>query len=836
MAGLRIIRRIAVSLVFLSLTCAQVTGLSNWDIWIDAGHSQDENMGIYGYSEARKNLRVALNLEDLLLTLTDIDTVGMTRRNDQVQVGLSERCYMANNWGASWFHSLHSDAGGSSANSTLLLWGQLANGNPDPPVGGEAMSDIMIDLLTRGMRTYTIVGSIGDCSFYGCSGSGPYLAINRLTNMPSELSEAGFHTNPRQNQLNMNAEWKRLEAWTFFWSVLKYHDIPRPFVGIAAGIISNLDTGVPINGATVTLNGQTYTTDSHTSLFYQYSSDPDLLHNGFYYFENLPDSSLELIVTADDFYPDTMMITVRDTFFTFNDFELLSSRSPYILSTIPVEGDTAYPTIDDIIINFSREVDPISVEAAFSITPFSAGTFHWTNGYQRLIFTPDLLDYETDYEVVIADGAHDSYGHLLDGDNDGQPGGDFILHFRSSAMDIYPPEIVSIYPPASANNVELHPIVSISYNEIVGPDTVIDANIRLERHADHTDVDLNREYYIIDNRTVINLFPVELLHSDEVYVTRVTPGLTDQAGNVTQSYGSYSFSTSSTGLNITYIDPFEQDITANWKPADYSGSNAGNVPDSIARLVNTDIVNHLTGSTKSLEIKYGWEVSASNWLLREYLAGGPPRNVHFNSNYIMQVYVFGDGSGNQFRFAVDDNNLTGNASDHEVSPWYTVDWYGWKLISWDMTNDGTGVWLGDGNLDGTMRFDSIQLTYTPGSPAFGSFIFDDLRVVQPEVVGVDDVSNTQPIVFRLKQNYPNPFNPETAIEFTIIESGPVSLKIYDLSGRLVCTLVDSRHDRGTYHVTWDGRSSNGQPLASGVYIYRLTGDGHSISRQMVLMK
>ena len=149
----------------MSLSSGQVTGLSDWDICIDPGHSQTENMGVNGYSEAEEVLRVGSHLRDILLTQTDIDTVYMTRTNDQQSVSLSQRTTYANSNSASWFHSIHSNAGAIDHNNTLLLWGQLSDGTPDPPVGGEEMSGYMIDILTRTMRIPTI-GSWGDCSFY----------------------------------------------------------------------------------------------------------------------------------------------------------------------------------------------------------------------------------------------------------------------------------------------------------------------------------------------------------------------------------------------------------------------------------------------------------------------------------------------------------------------------------------------------------------------------------------------------------------------------------------------------------------------------------------------
>ncbi len=282
---------IAFSFMLLSVQsfAQQITGLSGWNIFLDPGHSQNENMGIYNYSEAKKNLRVGLNLRQMLLDWTDIDTVYMCRTNDQQIVSLTQRTDLANSLGAAHYHSIHSDASSSpTPNSTLFMWGQLGIGGPEKtPYGGKKMSQIMVGLLTAGMRT-TTRGALGDRDFYQVAGSTPYLHVNRETNMASELSEAGFHTNPTQNQLNMNESWKRLEAKTMFWTILKYHNAARPFAGTAVGIVKDLESGLAINGAIVSLNGQADTTDTWQSLFYQYSSDPNLLRNGFYYFEDIP--------------------------------------------------------------------------------------------------------------------------------------------------------------------------------------------------------------------------------------------------------------------------------------------------------------------------------------------------------------------------------------------------------------------------------------------------------------------------------------------------------------------------------------------------------------------
>jgi hypothetical protein len=85
--------------------------------------------------------------------------------------------------------------------------------------------------------------------------------------------------------------------------------------------------------------------------------------------------------------------------------------------------------------------------------------------------------------------------------------------------------------------------------------------------------------------------------------------------------------------------------------------------------------------------------------------------------------------------------------------------------------------------------------------------------------------------FWLHQNYPNPFNPSTTITFELERSSYVSLRIYDILGRSVATLVDERLPSGTHSVAWEPHG-----LPSGVYIYRLSSESSSQSRRTVLLR
>ena len=92
-------------------------------------------------------------------------------------------------------------------------------------------------------------------------------------------------------------------------------------------------------------------------------------------------------------------------------------------------------------------------------------------------------------------------------------------------------------------------------------------------------------------------------------------------------------------------------------------------------------------------------------------------------------------------------------------------------------------------------------------------------------------SNINPLYFKLSQNYPNPFNPSTVINFSLFKSNKVSLKIYDLLGCEVSTLVDEYKSAGNYSV--DFKANN---LSSGVYIYKLQAGEFVKSQKMILLK
>jgi len=93
-----------------------------------------------------------------------------------------------------------------------------------------------------------------------------------------------------------------------------------------------------------------------------------------------------------------------------------------------------------------------------------------------------------------------------------------------------------------------------------------------------------------------------------------------------------------------------------------------------------------------------------------------------------------------------------------------------------------------------------------------------------------------PKAYELSQNYPNPFNPATTIRLSLPEAGAASLRVYDLAGRLVRTLVRGVVPAGGLVLTWDGTDEMGRRVASGVYLYRLEAPGVAMTKKMMLLK
>jgi len=113
---------------------------------------------------------------------------------------------------------------------------------------------------------------------------------------------------------------------------------------------------------------------------------------------------------------------------------------------------------------------------------------------------------------------------------------------------------------------------------------------------------------------------------------------------------------------------------------------------------------------------------------------------------------------------------------------------------------------------------------------------DDIEIWALAAAASSGVGDDLPAAVAITGVWPNPFNPRTNIAFTVPATAHVRLAVYDLRGRRVDVLVDEVRGAGSYAVVWQGRSSDGGPLSSGVYFARLEVGGEVRTSKLVLVR
>jgi len=110
------------------------------------------------------------------------------------------------------------------------------------------------------------------------------------------------------------------------------------------------------------------------------------------------------------------------------------------------------------------------------------------------------------------------------------------------------------------------------------------------------------------------------------------------------------------------------------------------------------------------------------------------------------------------------------------------------------------------------------------------------QIFQDIPSSVTSGSDSKPSFFTLEQNYPNPFNPETTIQYEIPKTSQVSIRIFNILGKEVRTLVNTKRKAAKYTVIWDGRNNNGKAVSSGIYLYKILAGQYVKTRKMILLR
>ncbi|MCK4421322.1 T9SS type A sorting domain-containing protein, partial [candidate division WOR-3 bacterium] len=249
-------------------------------------------------------------------------------------------------------------------------------------------------------------------------------------------------------------------------------------------------------------------------------------------------------------------------------------------------------------------------------------------------------------------------------------------------------------------------------------------------------------------------------------------------------------------------------------------------------------------------------------------------NTQINSNSFRYVnfYVITNLSGFDGNLEIDNPQppfpfrWAFRGSDYELR-WiqYPPDTTRVSLEVYDLTNDvfvpfGTGIgdsWcIGVGNdtlnpatdtrihlCGGYFAFNDDGMMTVPPAPgdiwkitSSGSKVPCDGNVYTFTTPPAGIEGGESPSMCVLYQNTPNPFNSETSISYSVVAKERIQLKIYDIAGRMVRTLVDNIQNPGYYNIHWDGKTNNHKKLASGIYFYRIVIGDFNSSKKMILLR
>ncbi len=299
--------------------------LLGYRICIDPGHgghdpSNDREIFLpYGiiFWESEGNLKTALNLDSILQELGATVKLTRTTNNDADDISLSERSQIANDFGADYFHSIHTNGYDGTLNYSLVLY----KGEDNAPAWTKAkeMAEIMSPNLMKLLRT-TAYYSRGDYSFLGFN-----LGVLKNSNMPATLSEGAFHDYIESGLRLKSLYFSKNYAWAIAKSFMKYFGTSGFSKGRVGGVLFDATTKKPLNNAKVVANPGNITCIT------------DYNYNGFYAMDLVP-GNYTLTISKKNYVSKDVKITISANEYTETDINLYLSNNGYPVADFYTRG------------------------------------------------------------------------------------------------------------------------------------------------------------------------------------------------------------------------------------------------------------------------------------------------------------------------------------------------------------------------------------------------------------------------------------------------------------------------------------------------------------------
>ena len=810
----------AVILLFPVLIFSQ--NLSGVSICIDPGHGPGNvNAGPTGLREADINFRVASFLKEYLKA-GRADTVLLTHLNNATDISLTAREQIANNFGVTWFHSVHHNATGTTNNTarfTLLLLEERRNasqlcangsasgtGQAEWPGKSDAMSNIMARRIFEGYRTASFITRL-DWTFYGGCNGGFNLGVLNDLQMPGELSEATFHDNPLEEAKMRNNDFLRMEARALAMSFFDYFNAGTMPTGALIGIVSDAETNALLNGVTVTLNpgNRIYTTDN--------------FKNGLYIFDNLTPGTYTVAVNVPGFVPSSKSVAVAAHAFNYSDARLTPNTAPAVTTVTPRHDTTNVFVYDVLRVSFSRAMDATTMPTALRFTPPVAGTLRAENDNKTFVFEPDFrFEFGTNYTLTIDSTARDIFGRALDGNRDGVGGDAFVSRFLTIPLNIAKPVIVNYTPRKRETDVALREVIEIIFNRPIDPATVGTQTILVAAGTRRLNV---RIFASTENGLhKLSLVPPQNLINGILYNVIMLKTIKDLAGTPMLADFRWSFTTAPRADIWETVSAFS--------PTDQPFSDP---------LQNARTRNIVRDSTQyQLAKKFATSDSSSGQLRYRFQpAGGTVflelrQSIKLDSAEAAVFFLYGDNSKNTLAWHFRTRH--GATAVYEQA----VNFANWRDMNFEVRRDS--VIINNQKVaaltQAPLLLEGFAFSNTGGLN--GEVLFEDLFYVHPARTAVLEQPAKPPENFALQQNFPNPFNPETEIKFFTPRQAPVKISIVDPLGRLVRVLVDGVIEAGEHRTHWNGKDEKAAAAASGIYFVHMRSENFIAVRKLLLVR
>lgn len=242
-------------------------------------------------------------------------------------------------------------------------------------------------------------------------------------------------------------------------------------------------------------------------------------------------------------------------------------------------------------------------------------------------------------------------------------------------------------------------------------------------------------------------------------------------------------------------------------------------------------------------------------LLKVY--DSPPMNIALNGEVIVSST---EKNGTEGFYAVDGNLSTRWSSQFSDPQWIVIDLgkkkdFNRLKLYWETAyGKEYSIQVSDDNIfwrtiitqtngqGGTEQFDVkesaryLKIYGTKRGTQYGYSLFEIEIFNLSGISSVDNSEINLPFNYKLENNYPNPFNPTTTIHYEIPKAGNVKIEVYNSIGQHVVILNDSYQNAGKYSIVWNGHDSSGKVVSSGIYYYRMTADGFTLVKKMVMLK